>query len=305
MIMNCENHNDTAERSIPWEETYFDSLRPPLDIIQMKAIQIEDLPFWAISIGKYREGKNFLYRGEGFDTYSFCLMIGGSREITYRGKTVKMERGDMIFTSTKPRITNRSLNDDSEFWFINIGGSYCSRFEELWNEGGLSVIRARDIRAYTEIIDRIADEINRPYLSSELTVNSLITRLLTDALNEKYDVSEGASDKLYPSWINDAALYLSEHCAEDISIADLASRFYMNYNTFSRNFKRYMKQTPKEYQTNCRVRRAAALLGDADLSIVDIACKCGFSSQSFFTKTFRLAYGITPAKYRANLLKTL
>lgn len=303
--MNCENHNDTAERSIPWEETHFDSLRPPLDIIQMKAIQIEDLPFWTISIGKYREGKNFIYSCEGFDTFSFCLMISGSREMTYRGKTLKMERGDMAFTSTKPRITNRNVSDDSEFWFINVGGSYCSRFEELWNEKGFSTIRTRDIHKYTEIIDRIADEINRPYLSSELSVNSLITQLLTYALNEKYDMRHGAGDKLYPSWINGAALYLSEHCAEDISIADIASRFYMNYNTFSRNFKKYMKQTPKEYQTSCRVQCAADLLGDADMSIADIACKCGFSSQSFFTKTFRLAYGTTPAKYRANLLKSL
>ncbi len=303
--MDDKNYTGEEVCGMPWERTRFDSLRPPLDIIQMKAVQIEDLPFWAISIGKYREGKNFLYSGEGFDTYSFTLMISGSKEVTYRSSTVKIERGDMVFTSTNPRITNRSIADDSEFWFVNIGGAYCHRFEELWNEGGLEVIRARDVRKYAEIIDRIADEINRPYLSSELTINSLITQLLTDALGEKYDTRQGASDKLYPSWINEAAQYISSRCEQDIRISELAARFYMNCNTFSRNFKKYMKQTPKEYQTACRVKRASALLGNADMSIVDIACRCGFSSQSFFTKIFRTAYGVTPAKYRANLLKTL
>jgi AraC-like DNA-binding protein len=211
----------------------------------------------------------------------------------------------MVFISSNVNQRVKNVDDENSFWFVNVEGTHCDRFEQLWNEGGLDVIRTADTERYMYIIDRIFSELNSPYISSELTINALFTQLLTDALNEKYSARHGASDKLYPSWINDAALYLSEHFAEEISIADLASRFYMNYNTFSRNFKKYMHLTPKEYQTRCRVQRATVLLGDADMSIVDIACKCGFSSQSFFTKTFRLAYGITPAKYRANLLKTL
>jgi AraC-like DNA-binding protein len=287
------------------EETKYDSLDPPYDIIQRKAVQIESLPFRVISVGKRREGKNFSYFCEGLDSFSFSLTLSGTREYVYRGKETKLCCGDMVFISSNVNQHVKNVDDENSFWFVNVEGTHCDRFEQLWNEGGLDVIRTTNIEKYMSIITRIFAELNSPYISSELTINALFTQLLTEALNEKYLRRHGARDKLYPSWINDAALYISEHCTEEISVSDLASRFYMNYNTFSRNFKKYMKQTPKEYQTSCRVQRAAALLGDADLSIVDIACKCGFSSQSFFTKTFRLAYGVTPAKYRANLLKTL
>ena len=78
----------------------------------------------------------------------------------------------------------------------------------------------------------------------------------------------------------------------------------MTQNSFIRRFKGYTGKTPKEYQISCRMERATALLLGSDLSLSEIAARCGFASHSFFTKTFKRLYGITPTAYRLGLPKS-
>ena len=304
--MNQEKNPTAPPETAPAQEMYsMDSIETPVDVVRRKVIQGVDLPFCARSTGKYREGRGFSYFREGFDAYCFFITVSGAGEVTYRGETRRVERGDMIFVSSALPARVSSKNDDWRFCFVNIAGSYCEQYERLWNEGGLKVIRPPDIAHYTDLLDRITDELKEPYLSGELTINALVTQLLTDALNEKYESGEEHHRKLYPTWVQEAATLLSEHCTEDIRISELAARFYMEQNSFIRRFKTYMGQTPKEYQITCRMKRATALLADSDMSLLEIAARCGFASHSFFSKTFKRVFGITPTEYRRGLLNPL
>jgi AraC-like DNA-binding protein len=275
-----------------------------VDVLYRKIVQGVDLPFCAHSTGNYREGRGFSYYREGFDSYCFFISVSGAGEVTYRGMTRRMERGDMIFVSSAIPARVNSMTDDWHFCFVNIAGDYCEQYERLWNEGGLEIIRPQDPTHYLGLVDRISAELKKPYLAGELTVNALVTVLLTDALVERYD--SGESDRrgsLYPTWVQEAAAILSERCSEEIRVSDLAARFYMEQNSFIRRFKRYTGKTPKEYQIVCRMERATALLSDSDLSMSEIAARCGFASHSFFSKTFKRLYGVTPTEYRHGLLK--
>ncbi len=40
------------------------------------------------------------------------------------------------------------------------------------------------------------------------------------------------------------------------------------------------------------------MLREGEMTISEIATQCGFSSASHFIRTFRKAFGITPASYR-------
>lgn len=297
--------SETLPRA-PQESMSLDSIDTPVDILHRKTVQGIDLPFCARSTGKYRVGRDFSYYREGFDAYCFFISVSGAGEVTYRGETRRMERGDMIFVSSAIPARVVSMTDDWQFCFANVAGSYCEQFERLWNEGGLEIIRPRDPSHYLGILDRISAELTEPYLSGELTVNALVTALLTDALVERYESEEAfRRAPLYPSWVQEAADLLSEKCTEEIRISHLAARFYMEQNSFIRRFKRYIGKTPKEYQTACRMERATALLSDSDLSLSEIAARCGFASHSFFSKTFKGLYGITPTEYRRGLSKSL
>ena len=285
----------------PRESLSADSIETPVDVYNRRVARGTALPFHARSTGRYREGRGFSYYREGIDAYCFFITVGGAGEIAYRGELKRLERGDMVFTSSAIPAHIRSLNDDWRFCFVNVGGSACPYFEELWNGGGCTVIRPRNAGHYTDLLERISAELETPSAASDLNVNLLITALLTDALKEKPENETPPSPGQYPAWVREASAILSEKCAEELRVSELAAHFYMEQNNFIRRFKGYMGKTPKEYQIACRMERATALLSGSDLNLSEIAARCGFASHSFFSKTFKRLYGITPTQYRFGL----
>jgi AraC family transcriptional regulator len=51
-----------------------------------------------------------------------------------------------------------------------------------------------------------------------------------------------------------------------------------------------------------RLRRAALALASSRRPVIAIALDSGFADLSTFNKTFRVAFGLTPTRYRASQL---
>ena len=64
-----------------------------------------------------------------------------------------------------------------------------------------------------------------------------------------------------------------------------------------RCFHRTIGTTPIQYLKSLRIKKAAELLTNTDMKIVDIGIICGFQDMSYFAKTFRNIYGCTPVSY--------
>ena len=92
--------------------------------------------------------------------------------------------------------------------------------------------------------------------------------------------------------------YIDEHLAEEIRLDDLAQQMYLNSNYFIKFFKRNSGMSPIEYVVKTRVYRAKQYLQDTDMSIKDIAAKCGFTSVYYFDRVFKRYMGFTPSEYR-------
>lgn len=99
-----------------------------------------------------------------------------------------------------------------------------------------------------------------------------------------------------------ALKYISEHFADPIKISDLASLICVCDDHFIRLFKSATSKTPSEYIMDLRISKAMSLLSTDTYSVSEIAEKTGFINSSYFTKTFKRKLGITPTKYRKNIL---
>jgi AraC family transcriptional regulator len=72
---------------------------------------------------------------------------------------------------------------------------------------------------------------------------------------------------------------------------------------FLRMFHATTGMTPHRYVLNRRIERARRRLGDADMSIAQVAYCCGFSNQAHLTLAFRKVCGLTPGEYRRELFR--
>ncbi|UZD92168.1 GlxA family transcriptional regulator [Cognatishimia activa] len=88
---------------------------------------------------------------------------------------------------------------------------------------------------------------------------------------------------------------------EPVSPSELAESVGMSTRQLERLFRRYLDRSPKRYYMELRLGRARNLLMQTDMSIINVAIACGFSSPSHFSKCYRTHYGITPYRERGSM----
>jgi len=93
----------------------------------------------------------------------------------------------------------------------------------------------------------------------------------------------------------------SENPGSPMSVAEAADLAAMTRAYFSRFFHEKTHVTFKYWIDFMRVRRAASLLGVTDLTIIQLAERCGFYDTTTFTRTFKRISGYTPLEFKRKL----
>ncbi|GMG81773.1 GlxA family transcriptional regulator [Paralimibaculum aggregatum] len=92
-----------------------------------------------------------------------------------------------------------------------------------------------------------------------------------------------------------------ERATEDpISPADLAKGVNMSTRQLERLFRRYLNRSPKRYYMELRLEKARNLLLQTDMSVINVALACGFTSPSHFSKCYRAHFNRTPYRERGS-----
>ena len=97
--------------------------------------------------------------------------------------------------------------------------------------------------------------------------------------------------------------YIEEHYREKISVSTLAELVYLNPDYLGRIFRKSTGMTVGEMIQNKRIEKACYFLSDTKKTIADIALMCGFEDSKFFNNVFSKHMGITPSRYRQQILK--
>lgn len=92
--------------------------------------------------------------------------------------------------------------------------------------------------------------------------------------------------------------YIEEHYNEKILLEDLASLVGMNKNYFSKYFQIGVGKNPVAYINEYRCEKAAKLLEDSDLKVLDISLMVGFENFSYFIRKFKEHKHCSPTEYR-------
>lgn len=99
-----------------------------------------------------------------------------------------------------------------------------------------------------------------------------------------------------------ALKYIAENYTDpNLRLNDVARISGLSSCHFSTLFNSIVGCGFSEYLSSHRLRRAAILLANPDISVTEVAYEVGFSTLSHFFRCFRNAYGCTPKQYRQHL----
>ena len=112
-------------------------------------------------------------------------------------------------------------------------------------------------------------------------------------------VIETADEDALPArMVEELDNYIRENVSDEISNTEIGAVFGYHPFYVSRMLKERRGMTLRQYIISYRLKMAKKLLETTDRSAGEIAEECGFTDASYFAKTFKAAFGITPKEYR-------
>jgi LacI family transcriptional regulator len=165
-------------------------------------------------------------------------------------------------------------------------------FDELVNELSpmpLSGVRISSERVGFEaaaLLDRLLAGAGPPAEPLLIAPSGVVTRQSTSTL------------AIHDPALARAVSFIREKAAEAISVPDVARHAGLSRCVLERRFREFFHHSPGEGIRRMRLERARRLLAETDLPIPDVAERCGFGSNAYFTDCFNREQGVSPLRYR-------
>ena len=87
----------------------------------------------------------------------------------------------------------------------------------------------------------------------------------------------------------------------NLNIDIIAAQFGVGRTNFYRKVRELTGMSPNDYLRRCRMERAAELLGDSETPINDICTQVGMPDAQYFSRVFKVYYGMSPSAYREHI----
>ncbi|WP_175638631.1 response regulator transcription factor [Metabacillus schmidteae] len=104
------------------------------------------------------------------------------------------------------------------------------------------------------------------------------------------------------SSIQEIEAFLRKNYEKDITLQEIADRFFLSREYISRKFKQEYHETLTNYLTKIRIEKAKELLENPHLKVYEISFKCGYQNEKYFNKVFKKIVGLTPNEFRVKII---
>ena len=134
-----------------------------------------------------------------------------------------------------------------------------------------------------------------------------------DELTEALEYMAGVLDRLPPEaepepqpdsedpnsfLVRQAQSYIAEHCAQRISLQDVADHCYVSQWHLSKLLNRHLNQSFYDLLNAVRVRQAKQLMADPALRISEVAERVGYADAAHFSRVFKKLEGVSAGEWR-------
>ena len=301
-----EKYTLTSYRNNKTEHPRFIELKNQIEVIDL------------ITFYYYLLYPNKMYEGEIHNYYELYVCLSGKAEVKYEDKVFALNERDFLIT---PPGTYHAHNPDKTFLSsVSICFSakglndslICNKVGQLDDEkvNILNILINEYINNYEFQPDSDIPYVKKIEYKNEFAYPQMfkcglemiliqITRYFQNESSEKPVKIQTEYKK------NRVVEYIKEHYKEKIILEDIAKQFNYSVGHLCRKFKEEVGDSIVNYIIKYRISIAMKMLFERqELSIEEIALDVGFNDVQFFDKTFKKLIGMTPGKYRKEVIET-
>ncbi len=94
--------------------------------------------------------------------------------------------------------------------------------------------------------------------------------------------------------------FINQHYMDELPLQEIADYFFISPNYLCKRFKEKKQCTISSYIEDVRMEKACGLLSSTAISISEVCRLTGYNDVTYFARTFKKCYSITPSQYRKN-----
>lgn len=113
-------------------------------------------------------------------------------------------------------------------------------------------------------------------------------------------LSSQSEDYRYRKIVSSTKNYIMKHYSSSDALTESADSQNISLNYANLIFKKYENKTIFDYLVEVRINEAKKLLSETTMKIFQISAAVGYSSNTYFSTSFRKVTGMTPQQYRDN-----
>lgn len=228
----------------------------------------------------------------------FFVVLEGEGKVSYEGHIFPVHPGDCVWLDcSRPYSHESSVELPWSLMWVHFWGKEALPLYENYTERGNSFLfRPGNTYPFTNILSLLYREQQRKDSLSELVSHNYLTDIITSIYLENDKNNRGPFH--VPEKFIKIRNYLDEHYTDKLELDMLSRLFFLSKYHLAREFKRIFGTTIGEYLLKQRISHAKSLLRFSDLSMEEIAVRCGFADSGYFIKVFKKQEKTTPAKYR-------
>ena len=248
-------------------------------------------------------GGDYFIRAHSHELFTeLVLMTGGHAAFTINGEPYTVKVGDLI-------LFGRGIEHE-ELYPQHAGGEtyYCAAlrlFTPEMEARAAERIRQQPVLHTGPLYDRMVTLMEGVYSECRdarddtALICEGYLRVISAYLLRLLGLADGKRPEESGSpIISEVKSYIDNHFTESLQLKDIAGAHYISRFYLSHIFKEETGDSLFAYINKVRISKSKMLLLDSAVNLVDVAGLCGFDDQSYFTKVFKKATGISPKKYR-------
>lgn len=259
-----------------------------------------------------KTGKEFPWHWHSL--FEIDFVNEGEIDFMSTSKTLHMKKGDAVFiNSGVMHAFENTSGGETILTAILFDMSYLSGMNSLIESKYIypimrssaldTLLISPDTLDGVKIMERVLSAVElmekEPY-GYEIKLKNIMNDFWLYLIDVTSELRSNSSEKISTDVLHTKEMirFIQNNYGEKITLEDIAKSSNISDRECSRCFQRSINTSPINYLNDFRVRRAAQLLISSDMTIIEIGEECGFSSSSYFGKTFREKMGCTPSAYR-------
>lgn len=253
-----------------------------------------------INSNKYEADWNSISHTHHFTELFY--VIGGKGNFTVEQDTFPVGPDDLVIVN--PNVEHTEFSDQENPLHYIVLGVEDLIFSPTNKEAGgkFCLYNYKDYKYEVLFyLKAILNEVENKGIYYERICNNLLEVLIINIERRTKHTMSFLPSKFIPKECALIKRHIDCNFKDNITLDSLAELSHMNKYYLAHTFKKYMGISPINYLIQRRIDESKWLLETTDMSISEIASALSFSSQSYFSQSFKKILNQSPSEYRQDM----